>query len=142
MHCRAALLPLAVLLVDLTTAQHHHHHSHLPAALNASTITLFHVNQKNYSGITNMDLGDAAGDALFDLRTPLQYYECTQLQHEHPHYPRQCDNPEEFASNLVISKVQVHWDRQPGVYSRCNLCDNGITPFAPPPSANTCGSFR
>ena len=32
-------------------------------------LTLYHVNQPNYTGITNMDTGDAAGDAFFALRS-------------------------------------------------------------------------
>ena len=111
-------------------------------ALNYTSITLYHVNQRNDNGITNMNLGAAAGDALFDLRRPIQYFDCINLQHNRSHYPRQCDNPEEFAVDLVISKIKILWDRSPGEYSRCNLCDHGSTPFAPPPSSSSCGPFH
>lgn len=44
----------------------------------AYNMSLYHVNQDSFRGVTNMDLGDAAGDTLFDLRIPLQIYECAQ----------------------------------------------------------------
>ena len=56
---------------------------------------MYHVNQANFTGIANMDLGDAAGDALFDLRIPLQQYEC-MMQGGQSRWPSQCSNPEEF----------------------------------------------
>ncbi len=98
------------------------------------TMTMYHVNQANYSGISNMNLGDAAGDALFDFSHPLQIYRCTQDGGK-SHFPAQCDNPEEFApdNTLVVTQVTVEIvNNEMGEFSRCNLCpDNGRVPFAP-----------
>jgi hypothetical protein len=80
-----------------------------------------------------MDLGNAAGDALFDLRIPLQIYECA-MQGGHARYPEQCSNPEEFAPNnqLAVTQVTVEVvNGRLGSYSRCNLCDHNTVPFSP-----------
>ena len=80
-----------------------------------------------------MDLGNAAGDALFDLRIPLQMYEC-MMQGGQSRWPSQCSNPEEFAPDVTLAVTQVTIEVQNGEfgeYSRCNLCDAGTIPFAP-----------
>ena len=56
------------------------------------TLTMFHVNQGSFAGITDMDLGDAGGDALFDFRIPSQRWACIQ-QGGRSQFPAQCDNP-------------------------------------------------
>jgi hypothetical protein len=91
-----------------------------------------------------MDLGNAAGDALFDLRIPLQMYEC-MMQGGRSRWPGQCNNPEEFAPDVTLAVTQVTIEVQRaefGEYSRCNLCDNGNIPFAPSqgacPADSTC----
>ena len=97
---------------------------------------MYHVNPGNYTGITNMDTADAAGDAFFDLRSVLTHYECaSQTQPPSPppgppgppgppphhHHGGECSNPEEFADDLVISKVTVKADRTFGGYGECNV---------------------
>jgi hypothetical protein len=37
------------------------------ARANATSVTLYRITPRNYTGITNLDTGDAAGDAFFGL---------------------------------------------------------------------------
>jgi hypothetical protein len=113
------------------------------AATKPFNLTMYHVNQGTFSGVTNMDLADAGGDALFDFRIPSQLWSCTR-QAGKSQFPSQCDNPEEFAppTQLVVTKVVVTvLAGSVGRYSRCNLCpDDGVTPFAPVDPSDPAGS--
>lgn len=58
-----------------------------PVPNDAIEIEVYHVNQANYSGISNMNTADAAGDAFFDLRSLSQYWQCTLNKSSTPFYP-------------------------------------------------------
>lgn len=110
---------------------------------NAVNLTLFHVNQANYSGITNMNTGDAAGDAFFDLKTPLSVASCANgSSSHHSGHHGQCSNPEEFASNLIITKVIVEVNSDFGGYGECNVCENSTVPMTDPPVPCEDGTYH
>eukprot|EP00035_Acanthoeca_spectabilis_P009761 m.172168 g.172168 ORF g.172168 m.172168 type:complete len:309 (+) comp14827_c0_seq10:74-1000(+) len=99
-----------------------------PSPPNAAELVLYHVNPSNYSGITNMNTGDAAGDTYFDLLAPSQYYLCYLNKTAKP-YPGQCGDPEEFGVDLVVTQVKVQVSPHYGQYRPCNICVNGTTAY-------------
>jgi len=120
---------------------------------NAVNLSLYHVNQGNYSGITNMNTADGPGDAFFDMGlTPLSKAECANASHNPPPPPSpwpshhthhgSCSNPEEFANNLVISKVVVEVDSDFGQYGECNVCVNSTVPMTNPPEPCVDGTYH
>ena len=91
----------------------------MPAAASTRNLTVYRITPRNYSGVTNMDTGDAAGDAFFGL------YELS--------FPVLCANPgfkrSIGCSNIpilsiphfnVYSKNRVEADTRYGDYSQCN----------------------
>eukprot|EP00300_Choanocystis_sp_HF-7_P001572 c11265_g1_i2.p1 GENE.c11265_g1_i2~~c11265_g1_i2.p1 ORF type:complete len:427 (+),score=61.30 c11265_g1_i2:541-1821(+) len=88
-------------------------------------ITVYRITPRNYTGVTNMDTGDSAGDAFFGL------YELS--------YPITCNGPDKSQSisckNIPIlsipgfnmySKYTLEVDARFGDYSECNPDpDNG-----------------
>lgn len=93
----------------------------------AVNLTMFHVNGANYSGIANMDTGDAAGDAFFALRSVYVPMECSDPNHS-PFTP-DCNNPEVVGEDLTVTEVVVTVDSRFGNYSACNVCVNNTVPF-------------
>mmetsp|Transcript_44727 Transcript_44727/g.87652 ORF Transcript_44727/g.87652 Transcript_44727/m.87652 type:complete len:295 (+) Transcript_44727:25-909(+) len=94
----------------------------------SQNITVFHVNEANYTGIANMDTGDAAGDAFFSLRSVYLPIECSNKSGGH-HFGGDCDNPEVVGSHLTVTEVVVEVDSRYGNYSECNVCRNSTVPF-------------
>lgn len=110
----------------------------LPA--NHINITVYHVNQANYTGITNMNTADAPGDAFFDLRALSEIQKCgNKTAHQ---YPGECTNPEMIADNLVITKVVVAVSPNFGEYGECNVCINSTVPMTRPPKSCIDGSYH
>eukprot|EP00040_Diaphanoeca_grandis_P030496 m.180302 g.180302 ORF g.180302 m.180302 type:complete len:305 (+) comp32016_c0_seq1:129-1043(+) len=107
--------------------------------LDPDTLTLYHVNPSNYTGITNMNTADAAGDAFFDMRSLLQYQQCHNAT-GHP-YPSECTNPEQFGNDLIITKVEVLSSKIYGTYGECNICVNSTVPFTKPPQSCVDGEY-
>ena len=82
--------------------------------------TVYRITPRNYTGIANLDTGDAAGDAFFGL------YEKGA--------PAECKGSNADKSNLLCSnepilqipgfneyiQVQVQWDDRYGDYAECN----------------------
>lgn len=96
----------------------------------ATNLTVFHVNEFNYSGIANMDTGDNAGDAFFSLRSIYLPIECTNKStNSSHHFAGDCDNPEVVGSKLTVTEVVVTVDSRFGNYSECNVCVNSTVPF-------------
>lgn len=111
--------------------------------VNPSTIEVYHVNQANYTGISNMNTADAAGDAFFDMRSLLQYYQCNINKTGGHAYPGECTNPEVIADNLVVTKVEVLVANGDfGKYGECNVCVNGTVPFTHPEQKCVDGSYH
>jgi len=108
---------------------------------NPSNITVYHVNQANYSGITNMNTADGAGDAFFDFRFLLEQQKCAnKTAHT---FPGECTNPEMIAHDLVITKVVVAIaDSRYSDYGECNVCINGTVPMTNPPRACVDGTYH
>lgn len=112
----------------------------------AKNLTLYHVNEANYSGIANMDTGDAAGDAFFSLRSVYLPIECASSAGHR--YSGDCDNPEIVGDKLTITEVVVQVDSRFGNYSECNVCVNSTVPFTHDVPCTdgdyvcVCGDFR
>jgi len=87
-------------------------------------LTVYHTNQANYSAgdIADMNTADALGDLEFTVRAKLYPLECAtpELKREAPY---DCENPEQDADNLAITKlvVSVKKSALPGVYCPCNV---------------------
>mmetsp|Transcript_14020 Transcript_14020/g.21225 ORF Transcript_14020/g.21225 Transcript_14020/m.21225 type:complete len:276 (+) Transcript_14020:34-861(+) len=108
-------------------------------------ITVYHVNPANYSGVANMDTGDAAGDTTFDVMGFMIPEICRNAS---GHASGFCDNPEVVSDDLVLTKIIVEVKGDYGEYGRCNICLNGTTPMSIPPTkceigkyACVCGNF-
>eukprot|EP00039_Didymoeca_costata_P001715 m.54495 g.54495 ORF g.54495 m.54495 type:complete len:296 (+) comp10931_c1_seq3:1338-2225(+) len=108
--------------------------------VDAINITVFHVNQANYSGLANMNSADVGGDAFFKFRTAVTEQMC-QNPDEGFHYPGMCSNPEQFSNDLVVTKVVLAVSPIFGDYSECNVCTNGTIPFTRPPKTCAYGSY-
>jgi len=99
------------------------------AASGWSNATLYHVNQKKFMslGISNMNEGDAAGDMFFAIKSRALPVECPGAY--------DCNDPEMYAKNLVISKVTVELDmdylQSEGLYAECNVNETGHGTGAP-----------
>lgn len=105
----------------------------------AQNLTLYHLNEANYSGIDNMNTADAAGDAFFDINSYMIPQLCrNKSQHT---YPGECTNPEYLGADLVITRVKVEVDVRFGDYGRCNICTDGVVPFSRPPKNCTVGEY-
>lgn len=118
-------------------------------ATQKQNLTLYHVNPKKYKGVANMNTGDAAGDALFQLRSVTLPVACADKSGHH--YGNECDNPESVPSpDLTITRVlvEVTMPLNDTGYARCNICLNGTVPMTRPPMPCTgdeyvcvCGGF-
>ena len=110
-------------------------------AFETQTVSIYHVNPANYSGITNMDTADAAGDAFFDLRSVMIPMSCRNKSAHH--WGNECDNPEQVAPDLVVTKVTVSikQDFNDTGYARCNVCINGTVPMTWPPQKCKSGDY-
>eukprot|EP00041_Stephanoeca_diplocostata_P011875 m.197026 g.197026 ORF g.197026 m.197026 type:complete len:311 (-) comp18707_c0_seq3:271-1203(-) len=117
--------------------------SQSPSPPNAVELDVYHVNPANYTGISNMNSGDAAGDAFFDLRSPALYYMCVLNRTNAKNYPPGfCDNPEVVAEDLAITQVSLAVDPQFAQYSACNVCIDGHVPFTNPPLPCVDGTYH
>jgi len=111
----------------------------------AKNLTFYHVNEPNYTGISNMDTGDARGDALFSLRSIYLPIECSDTTTKH--FSGDCANPEVVGDKLTVTEVVVEVDSRFGNYSECNVCTNSTVPFTRNQTCTdgdyicVCGSF-
>jgi len=109
---------------------------------NPTNLTVYHVNQINYTGLSNMNSADALGDAFFKFRTVLSINSCLYPKPHGMNYPGMCDNPETFSNDLTITKVVLEVDSDFGEYGECNVCDNGTVPFTNPPVSCEDGTYH
>ena len=72
----------------------------------AVNLTLYHVNEANYSGLANMNSGDVSGDASFMLRAAGLPWLCSNTSGQRDD-TYDCQDIEQSASDLVVSKVIV-----------------------------------
>ena len=114
---------------------------HFAAAAKPFNISVYHVNPQNYSGITNMDTADAAGDAFFDLRSVMLPMSCRNKSARH--WGNECSNPEQVSPDLVVTRVvvEVRKEFNDSGYARCNVCINGSDPMAWPRRSCTSGNY-
>jgi len=112
-----------------------------PSGSERVNLTLYHVNPKNYSGIVDMDTGDAGGDAFFDIRGFLVPIICSNVTKYHP-YPGECYNPETDGNDLVTTRVVVEVQNDFGHYGMCNICVNGTVPLSFPPKKCVDGEYE
>jgi hypothetical protein len=90
--------------------------------LNPINLTLFHVNEANYTTIDNKNTGDAAGDAEFMIRAAGLAYLCGPDSGE-AEYTYDCGDVEQTGSNLVVSKIMVQVSNNFSEYAECNVND-------------------
>ena len=81
----------------------------------AKNLTVYHINQINYTGLANMNSGDAAGDLFFFLRSATWPVECEKDPKSH-----NCFNPEVVATDLAATKEIIEVDSRYGAYAKCN----------------------
>jgi len=90
--------------------------------------TLYHINPLSIPvAPVNMDLGDIAGDLVFDIYQILAIYAC----YDKPVAPFIiCDNKETSGKDLGVTKVVLAVSEQNyGPYATCNICLNGSSPL-------------
>jgi len=104
----------------------------MPAS--SQDLTVYHLNPRSAGAKpVNMDTGDALGDLYFylgEFLLPLECNSSTSTKESRAHFD--CDNPERFGSDLVVTRVQMQVDSSFTQYSACNLC-NGTDPFTRKP---------
>lgn len=87
----------------------------------AVNITVYHVGQKKYmNDLANMNSGDARGDADFMLRAAGLPYLCSP-ESGVAKYTYDCDDVEQTADDLVISKTIIEADSRWSEYAECNV---------------------
>ena len=100
------------------------------AAVAASTrvnTTLYHINPLDYPfEPINMDLGDLAGDLLFDISVIVNVFACSV--HPVPHGVI-CNNSETTGDDIGVTKLVIELDDNFGPYATCNICIDGSSPL-------------
>ena len=100
-----------------------------------TNVTLYHINPLLYSAApVNMDLGDVAGDLLFEFTQILNKFVCRD---KHPvkndtlaPNSSACNNKETQGQDLGVTKVLLALSEQSyGPYATCNICINGTSPL-------------
>jgi len=87
-------------------------------------LTVYHVGPDNYTGIADMNSGDAAGDAFFMLRGVGLPWFCT---------PFDCQNAEEFGHRLVVTEFVVEARHGFSTFAECDIGgddNSGSNPWA------------
>ena len=79
-----------------------------------------------------MNTADALGDLEFTIRAKIYPLECATPALKRA-APYDCENPEQDATDLAITKlvVQVQSDAMPGVYCPCNVHEGVYSCDAP-----------
>jgi len=95
----------------------------LIAVANADTVvkTVYRITPRNYTGITNLDTGDAAGDAFFgiyELQAPVECSGSASGNHQN----LLCSNEPilQIPQFNVYEQFQVEMDSRFGDYAECN----------------------
>jgi len=104
---------------------------------NAVNITVYHVAEANYSTIANNNLGDANGDAEFMLRAAGLKYLCSNKSGQ-ADFTYDCQDVEQTASNLVVTKLVLEVNQDFSEYAECNI-DSGTGEYACQCRGNTTG---
>eukprot|EP00041_Stephanoeca_diplocostata_P011510 m.190642 g.190642 ORF g.190642 m.190642 type:complete len:402 (+) comp18568_c0_seq2:161-1366(+) len=97
-------------------------HLHAP---NTTIISVFHVNQANYSvtDITNMNTANLHGDMYFALRSYALPQECGPLYNESFWSHLDCSDAEVDATNLAVTYLDIEVSLPYGPYADCNVAD-------------------
>jgi hypothetical protein len=120
-----------------------------PAAVPGSSeqYTVYHANALSQGAIPrNMDTADLRGELFFDLSSKTQPLLCRNANAS-SWSAMECQNPEEVAPDLVISKLTLTVMQPFGEYAKCNVCNaTGIDPLSGLPGKPgsylcSCGSF-
>jgi hypothetical protein len=90
--------------------------------LNPINVTMWHVGLANTTGLTNMDSGDALGDADFMLRAAGLQYLCSDASGER-NYTYDCDDAEQTGDDLVVSQFIVEMSNEWSEYAECNVAN-------------------
>ena len=113
------------------------HRTSITTASVATNVTLYHINPLSYpTAPVDMDLGDVAGDLLFELTQILKKFACRDRD-EHPvrndtsaPNSNACINKETQGKDLGVTKVVLALSEQSyGPYATCNICVNGTSPL-------------
>ena len=83
-------------------------------------VTLYHVGPAAYSGLADMNSGDAAGDAFFMLRAAGLPYLCSNASGQRDR-TFDCRDVEQDGSDLVVSEYVVEATRVFSGYAECNV---------------------
>mmetsp|Transcript_33727 Transcript_33727/g.108979 ORF Transcript_33727/g.108979 Transcript_33727/m.108979 type:complete len:350 (-) Transcript_33727:348-1397(-) len=110
--------------------------------------TVYHANERSQGAIPlNMDTADLRGEMFFDLSSKARPLECRNANAS-SWLAMECQNPEEVAPDLVISKLTLTVMQQPfGEYGKCNVCNaTGFDPLSglhckPGSYLCSCGKF-
>ena len=89
----------------------------------AANLTLFHVNERNYSALPlNMNTADINGDMYFDLRSRGLPLECGKWRNTSFWSSLDCNDPEvSDVKSLAITKLVLEVDTRWGDYADCNI---------------------
>ena len=113
------------------------HRTSIATASVATNVTLYHINPLSYpTAPVDMDLGDVAGDLLFEFTQILKKFACRDRD-EHPvrndtpaPNSNACINTETQGKDLGVTKVVLSLSEQSyGPYATCNICVNGTSPL-------------
>ena len=94
------------------------------------TLRLYHINPLRFDAddIADKDLGDAAGDAFFDISSITNYYACAPGSRRAPGVV--CANAETSGPDIGVTEVEVEVDGAFGPYGTCNICgSDGRSPL-------------
>ena len=94
------------------------------------TLRLYHINPLRFDAddIADKDLGDAAGDAFFDISSITNYYACAPGSRRAPGVV--CANQEITGKDIGVTAVDVEVEGAFGPYGTCNICgEDGRSPL-------------
>ena len=108
---------------------------------NPINITVYHVGLPNTTGISNMNSGDARGDAEFMVRAAGLGYLCSNASGE-ASATYDCSDAEQAGDHLVVTQFVIEAERIFSEYAECNIadgayscgCRNNSAPGYPVPS--------
>eukprot|EP00967_Tisochrysis_lutea_P123316 scaffold205029_cov33-Tisochrysis_lutea.AAC.1 len=123
-------------------------HVALIGAMGETTFTVYHSNPLSEGQLPlDMDTADLRGEMFFDLSNKAEPLVCKQQESGRKWKSLACQNPEEVAPDLVISKLLLTVRQPFGEYARCNICNaSGVDPLSqlrckPNAYLCSCGNF-
>ena len=93
---------------------------------NPINVTVYHVGLPNTTGISNMNSGDARGDAEFMVRAAGLGYLCSNASGE-ASATYDCSDAEQAGDHLVVTQFVIETERIFSEYAECNIANGAYS---------------